>query len=104
MKKLIFLMLFVMCGFANADPVNTPAAVPQMLHVYDTAGHAYVDMPPHDCAGGRYHLHPSHAKYDAVFSVLLSAQVANKKVVVRFDGCSSHTSPHGEIVGVYLSN
>ena len=87
---------------AVSDPVNTPAAVPKLMHVYNSAGHAYVDMPPHDYAGGRYYLHPSHAKYDAIFALLLAVQTAKKNVIVRFDGFSAHPSPQGEIVGAYL--
>jgi hypothetical protein len=99
---MFFVALSMISGLAVAAPANTPEAVPKNLHIYDVIGNAYVDLPSHGCAGGRYKLSPSHAKYDAIFSVLMAAQIAERKVIVRFDSCSTHASPQGYIIGVYL--
>ncbi|HDM8223174.1 MULTISPECIES: hypothetical protein [Vibrio] len=76
--------------------------VPKNLHVYNFAGNTYVDLKSHGCSGSRYYLSPSHPKYDAIFSVLLAAQLAQKTVSVRYDGCINGSNAQGNIVGVYL--
>lgn len=101
LKSYLVIVLFILSmNKLHAAPVVTPAAVPSMLHVYDAHGNTYVDLVAHGCSGKRYRLNPSHVKYDAVVSVLLSAQVAKKKVVIRYDGCNG--VPQGNVIGVYL--
>ena len=99
-KIKIVLLLISSMSAAMALPVNTTQAVPKNLHVYNTAGNTYVDLVPHGCSGTRYILNPIHSKYDAIVSILLSAQIAGKNVVLRYEGCNSNLQ--GQIVGVYL--
>ena len=95
----IVLVLF-MSTAVMAEPSTTAPAVPKNLHIYNANGNAYVDMTPHGCSGSRYSLSPEHAKYDAIISILLAAQLAGNKVVIRYDGCNS--IQQGNIIGVYL--
>ena len=89
--RLIGLFLFFVCvsGAVFAAPVVTPAAIPQNLHVYDSAGNTYVDLTPHDRSGVRYFLPPTHAGYEAIYSMLLAAQISKKKVILRINGCNT---------------
>lgn len=104
MHKPWFITLLLIGSFNEvlATPVVTSAAVPSNLHFYNTAGNTYVDLLPHGCSGSRYFLDPAHVKYDTIVSILIAAQLANKKVVLRYDGCNS--IPQGRIIGVYLQN
>ena len=95
-----FLLLLIFSVQVMAEPSVTTSAVPKNLHVYNSNGSTYVDLVPHGCSGTRYYLSPAHAKYDAIVSILLAAQLAGKKVVIRYDGCNS--IPQGNIIGVYL--
>jgi len=95
---LFFLMMFSLSVLAEVK--NTPEAVPSNLHVYNVEGHTYVDHIVDTCTSQRYHIDPNHAKYDTVVSILLAAQIAKKKVILRYDGCVNGTQ--GEVVGVYL--
>ena len=97
---LVSVLLFSV--YAEASPVYTPATVPKNLHVYDSAGNTYVDLVAYDCSGGRYHISPAHPKYNIIVSIMMAAQMANKKVVARFDGCN--TVPQGKVIGVYLQD
>ena len=78
----------------------TQPSVPKNLHVYNQAGNTYVDMTASGCSNYRYSLDPNHKKYDAIYSGLLAAQMADKKIVIRFDGCNG--SGQGNIIGFYL--
>ena len=93
----------LICPFvAKAELFETAAAVPNNLHVYDVSGNTYVDLIPYGCSDFRYYLWPDHPKYDAIISILMAAQIANKKVVFRVDGCNNQRQ--GNLVGVYLLN
>lgn len=100
-----WLLLFIAAfGFASKSMAidYTPAAVPKNLHVYTFSGSSYVDLVAHGCSGYRYYLSPDHKKYDTIVGILMAAQIANRKVVVRFSDCINGSNPQGEIVGVYL--
>jgi len=100
-KKILTILFFMFLGnTVLAVPLVTTAAVPKNLHVYDIGGNTYVDLVPHGCAQTRYYLAPDHVKYDAIVSLLMAAQIANKEVLLRYDGCDSNSM--GKIVGVYL--
>ena len=103
MKLKILLASFLLQFGTNAFAVPdvTTAAVPKNLHVYDSTGKTYVDHVQGVCTTVRYHISPSHVKYDAIVSILLSAQMSNKKVVIRYNGCVNSGS-QGELIGVYL--
>ena len=103
MKTNRLLLILLLTPFmALAEIRNTPPSPPNNLHVYDTIGNTYVDHLLDACGSRRYHLSPNHNKYDAIFSVLLAAQVSKKKVIIRYDGCFNNNQ-QGEIIGVYLS-
>lgn len=95
-------MFILSFGALKAAPINTVSAVPRNLHVYNTAGSTYVDHVKDSCSSHRYYISPSHVKYDAIVSILLSAQIAKKKVQLRYDGCVNNDA-QGNVVGVYLS-
>ena len=99
---LLFLSAMVVSFAAKAELFETAAAVPNNLHVYDKSGNTYVDLIPYGCSDFRYYLWPGHPKYDTIISILMAAQVANKKVVFRVDGCNEIRQ--GNLVGVYLLN
>ena len=102
MKKLLLALLMSLCfiSVSQAQSMLTPAAVPKNLHVYNKAGNTYVDTIATECSGVRYILEPTHAKYNAVFSLLLAAQMGGKKVSLKFSECNN--IPQGIIEGVYL--
>ncbi|MCG7550146.1 hypothetical protein [Pseudoalteromonas sp. Of7M-16] len=107
MKKLL-LSLILVSGFSYAD-MNTPGttsySVPTNLHIFNSKGDTFVNLPAIGCSTSVYYLSPSHTKYDAIFSILLAAQTAKKKVKVRFDKCvNSKTNPFGNITGIYLKD
>ncbi|WP_444956985.1 hypothetical protein [Microbulbifer sp. ZKSA002] len=86
---------------AVAEPAYTGDAVPSFLHIFSETGNAYVDHQSGYCNTDRFVLYTTHEKYDAVFSMLLSAQMAEKEVMIRFDGCVND-GDFGKIIGVYL--
>lgn len=83
-----------------AGPEITPEVVPTNFHVYNESGNTYVDLVPTGCSGSRFFVPASHVKYDTIVSTLISAQLANRKVRGRFDGCN--TISQGKLIGVYL--
>ena len=99
-RLLLILLLTPFMAFAQIR--NTEPSVPSKLHIYNTNGDTYVDHLLDACGSRRYHLSPNHNKYDAIFSVLLAAQVSKKNVIIRYDGCFNNNQ-QGEIIGVYLS-
>ena len=101
MKINILFLLLLIPSISFAQIKVTEPSVPESLHIYDTAGNTYVDHLLGDCTSRRYHLSPNHIKYDAIFSVLLAAQTAQKQVRIRYDGCTNSGS-QGNIIGVYL--
>lgn len=105
MKIILFPLFLVSCfSYAGMNtPGTTAPAVPKNLHIVNSQGNTYVQLPVTGCSTSVYFLNPSHNKYDAIFSVLLTAQTSGKKVSVRFDKCVNGTSnPFGNIVGVYF--
>jgi hypothetical protein len=99
MKYIFTLIVFLISASSVAQEVTTEA-VPKNLHIYSTSGTFYFDHVAVGCSGYRYNLAPSHPSFDTIVSLLLAAQMAEKKVVVRFDGC--HSNGQGKVVGVYL--
>ncbi|KDM92373.1 hypothetical protein EA58_06545 [Photobacterium galatheae] len=93
-------MLLLSAFKVSAEPMTTPTAVPKNLHVYDLQGNTYVDLKAHGCSNTRYYLSPTHPKYDAITSILLTAQTASKPVIIRYEGCNPQNQ--GNIIGVYL--
>lgn len=98
-KILVSITLLLISAKAIADIEFVSKVVPRNLHVYDFTGNTFVDLKAHGCSGSRYHLSPNH---DAIFSVLLAAQLAEKTVSVRYDGCVNGSNAQGSIIGVYL--
>jgi hypothetical protein len=101
MKILLIASVILATPIANAAPKVTPAAVPQNLHVYDQNGNTYIDHLPHDCTSKRYYISPNLRAYDQIVAILLSAQIAQKKVVLRYNGCTNRGT-QGKVIGVYL--
>ncbi|HIF6190229.1 TPA: hypothetical protein ACX3IO_005246 [Vibrio parahaemolyticus] len=103
MRKLSLLLSLAFISFNATSAIDfVSSVVPKKLHVWDFSGNTFVDLKASGCSGSRYHLSPNHPKYDAIFSVLLAAQLAQKTVTVRFDGCVNGSNPQGEIIGVFL--
>ena len=77
---------------------------PHRLHILDKEGSAYVSMPARGCAkNGLYQLNATHPKYDALFSMLLEAQLAKRHVIIRYEGCGKiDKKVYGKIIGVIL--
>ncbi|NAW65759.1 hypothetical protein, partial [Photobacterium halotolerans] len=87
MKILVpLLLLYSFCSFA--EPIYTSASIPKNLHVYDMNGNTFVDLVANGCSSARYYLTPNHPKYDAIVSILLTAQASNKPVIIRFENCT----------------
>jgi hypothetical protein len=102
MKKLLAAVaLSVISVGASAVDVFTPNAIPKKLHIYSSSGDAFVDMPTVGCAGGRYILSVNHVKFDAIFSLLLTAQTTGTEISLRINGCNSQNQ--GNIVGAFLN-
>ncbi|MES1192621.1 MAG: hypothetical protein ABUS47_16290 [Steroidobacter sp.] len=85
---------------AHATPENTLAATPHNFHVYDQAGDTYVDLVSSGCSAYKYYIDPNLPAYKTIVSILLTAEVVQREVVIKFDGCNS--SNQGQVVGVYL--
>ena len=103
MKYRIFVVsaLLFFTNAAYSAIATTPPAVPSKLHVFNSLGDTYVDHVVDGCGSKRYYLSPDHKKYDAIVSILLSAQVSKKDVQLIYDGCRNNNN-QGIIVGVYL--
>ncbi len=101
MKKIILSVLSLAAPLLYAEPDLTASAIPTNLHIFNTSGHAYVDMPEKGCSNTRYILYTSHPRFSEIYSMILAAQMANKKIEIRFDGCNDNGQ--GEIIGAYLN-
>lgn len=99
-KSLLLALLLAFSNMSLAAPLNTPAVIPRNLHVYDSAGDSYVDLASYDCSAYRYYINPNIPAYKTIMSILLTAEVTQRPVVIKFDGCNS--SNQGIVVGVYL--
>lgn len=103
MKKLLLSIGLLFTSSNAISSIDYVAnVVPRNLHVYDFSGNTFVDLKASGCSGSRYHLSPNHPKYDAIFSILLAAQLAKSTVSVRFNGCINGSNAQGEIIGVFL--
>ena len=102
MRVFVLFLSFLCVSKASSQPQITTSATLTNLHVYNEDGMTYVDHLPDYCDSQRFVLLPSHAKYDAILSILLAAQISKKAVRLRFDGCLNN-GLQGKIVGVYLS-
>lgn len=95
------------CALAGYFPLSavadewTVSAIPTNLHVYNSAGDTYVDHVAKGCVSSlnRYRIPVNHPKYDTIVSILLAAQMAQKEVILKFNGCEGNI---GMITGVYL--
>lgn len=102
MKRVILLITLVVSSI-NCFADGTTAAIPSNLHIYSTDGAAYVNLPAQGCnTTGMYYLSPDHKAFNSIFSILLSAQMAGKKVAVNFSHCINESNPRGYITGAYL--
>lgn len=101
MKNIFIAVFLFVPSFALADVHLSPSAVPTNLHIYNKNGNTYVDHVAQHCSSGRYYIDPSHKAYDQIVAILLSAQVAGHKVVLRYDGCANRGT-QGKVIGVYL--
>jgi len=103
LKQIVVLAtLSFFAAFTNASTFHTEWKVPRNIHVFSTSGTVYVDMHNAGCSGSRYALPKSHPAYDTIVSFLLAAQMANKKVQLRLDGCIGNGQ--GKIIGVYVGS
>lgn len=101
LMKVVFVILFaLLSALSNAQVMVSPRAVPQNLHIFNESGNAYVVLAESGCSGSTYYIPADHPKYNAIISILMAAQLSNKEVVARFDGCNSNGQ--GRLVGVYL--
>lgn len=101
MKNILIAPFLLVPPFALAGVHLSPSAVPDNLHVYNQNGLTYVDHVAEHCSSKRYYIDPNHKAYDQIVAILLSAQVAGRKVVLRYDGCVNRGT-QGKVIGVYL--
>ncbi|WP_096087809.1 hypothetical protein [Agaribacterium haliotis] len=98
MKK-ILLTVLLFSASVHAD-TTVPFDYVRNLHVYSTSGHVYFYHQKSDCSGGVYILPRSHISFDVMVSLLLAADMADRKVQLRISGCNSNSQ--GIVTGVYL--
>jgi len=99
-KNILLVTTFFLAVTSHADIVVTPEAVPENLHIYSESGRTFVKLLAHGCSGTTYNIPEDHVQYDAIFSLILSAQISGKPIRLRFDGCNANNQ--GIVVGVYL--
>ncbi|RYV04071.1 hypothetical protein SOPP22_01320 [Shewanella sp. OPT22] len=104
MNKYKFLLpLLLICSFSlQATPATTIPVVPKNIHIYSASGSTYVDLVATGCSGYRYYIPTQHPKYDTIMAILIAAQLSNKKVQGRFDGCNYNNQ--GKLIGIYLKD
>lgn len=102
MKRIFSSLTLVLCAVCSyAD--STEPATPSNLHIYNTGGAAYVQLKAKGCnTTGLYYLSPDHKAFNSIFSILLTAQISSRQVVVNFNECINGNNPRGVITGVYL--
>ena len=103
MKKFLILS-FLLFGSVNSMSetvlhVKGPV-IPTSLSVVDDAGNTYINMGTSECGESVYRLHPDHKKYNAIFSILLAAQMGGAQVSIKYY-CPVGVSI-GTISAVYL--
>lgn len=99
-KYIVPVLFMLVSSNLYAAGTNTPAEVPRNFHIYSESGSTYVDLIASGCSGYRYYLPSNHVKYNTIVSVILAAQMSNRNVQIKFDGCNSNNQ--GRITGVYL--
>lgn len=99
-RNILLIATFFMAATSHAAVVVTTPDVPKNLNIYNEGGNAYVDITAHGCSDGRYQIPASHVKFDAIFSLILAAQISGKPIRLRFDGCNANNQ--GIVIGVYL--
>lgn len=104
--KNILTLSFLLLGLLSAISVNALSVgpeIPRYLDIADDYGRTYVVMGNSDCgsqSSTKYLLHPDHKKYNAIFSLLLAAQMSGSQVSLRYE-CTGSTA-QANIVGVSL--
>ena len=99
-KNILLIATFFLTTSSFAAVEITPEAVPENLHIYSESGRTFVRLVAHGCSGTTYNIPEDHVQYDAIFSLILSAQISGKPIRLRFDGCNPNNQ--GIVVGVYL--
>ena len=100
MKKLFLIATLILSTLTYATPEITPEAIPEDLHIYSGSGDAFVRLTAHECSGVKYIIPNNHAEFNAIFSLIMAAQLSAKPIKLRFDGCNANNQ--GIVVGVYL--
>ena len=99
-KNILLIATFFLTTSSFAAAEITPEAVPQNLHIYSESGSAFVTLVAHECSGTKYIISNDHVRYEAIFSLILAAQISGKPIKLRFDGCNANNQ--GIVVGAYL--
>ncbi len=92
MKKMIKAMVFGAVMFSASFGLNSDKSIPENLHVYDTHGNTYVDVA-FSGHTRRVYIERNHISYDAIFSLLLSAQINQAKVQIISNRYTPQGSP-----------
>jgi hypothetical protein len=100
LKSLLLGLCLLSFNMAFSSTENTEELIPNNFHIYSLNGNTYVDHLATGCSGKRYYLPTNHQRYETIVAVLLAAQMGQRNVQLRFDGCNSNNQ--GKIVGVYL--
>lgn len=93
-------LMFVMVSVSFGENFSN-YSIPKNLHVYNSSGDAYVDVK-FNGSYKRAWLKVSHPKYNAIFALLLAAQLNDETVQIRSLSTNSQGQP--VIDGVYLRN
>ena len=99
-KNILLISTLALSALAWANPEITTGAIPEELHIYSGSGDAFVRLTPHGCSGIKYIIPNTHTEFDAIFSLILAAQLSEKQIKLRFDGCNANNQ--GIVVGAYL--
>ena len=99
-KNILLIATLLLATTAHADIIVTPEAVPENLHIYSESGRTFVRLVAKGCSGITYNIPADHVQFDAIFSMILSAQISGKPIRLRFDGCNANSQ--GIVVGAYL--
>lgn len=99
-KLLLLGLSLISSNLAFSSVEETLESIPNNFHIYNFDGNTYVDHLASGCSGKRYYLPTNHERYETIVAVLLAAQMGQRKVKLRFDGCNSNSQ--GKLVGVYL--
>ena len=105
MKNILTLsfLFFGLLSSISASALSAGPAIPKYLDIADDYGRTYVVMGNSECgaqSSTKYLLHPDHKKYNAIFSLLLAAQMSGSQVSLRYE-CSGNTA-QANVIGVSL--